>query len=75
MARAVLLEPTKTYAHRETMDRAIAKLESSGVISAQDRFLVCWDFDGRMYPVFLYNERTSHFMPAALAQRGFCSLC
>ena len=75
MARAILLEPSKTYAHRETLDRAIAKLQAQGLIGEQDRFLICFDFDGRMYPVFLYNERTSTFSPANLAQAGFCSAC
>lgn len=74
MARPVTLEPGKTYATRYNLEQAIAKLEEAGVVSSTDRYLVCLTVEGRLYPVFLYNERTSHFMPAVLAHRGFCSI-
>lgn len=68
MAKQVKLEADKTYATLANLERAVEKVASL----ADARYLVLTTEEGRFYPVFLYNEQTCTWMPAQVAQHGWC---
>jgi len=68
MAKQVKLEAGKTYATLANLERAVNK-----VVGLDDaRYLVLTTEEGRFYPVFLYNERTCSWLPARVADYGWC---
>lgn len=68
MAREITLTPSKTYATKQNMESAIAKLT---FLPERARYITCQTEDGRFYPIFMATGPDAGLI-CAVVHHGFC---